>query len=93
MRIILGGKEGEIGLMPPLNVLTDEQIANVLSYARREWGNTASPIDPDDVQETRGLTSTRKTPWTNAELLPMAGGGRGGGGGRAGGGGAGRGAQ
>ena len=28
-RIILGGKEGSVGLMPPLSVLSDDQIANV----------------------------------------------------------------
>jgi mono/diheme cytochrome c family protein/glucose/arabinose dehydrogenase len=89
-RIILGGKEGTTGLMPPLNVLTDDQIANVLTYVRREWGNTASPVTAESVQEIRGLTSTRKRPWTNEELLPA--GGRGGAGaGRAGGAGGGRG--
>lgn len=89
-RIILGGKEGTIGLMPPLSMLNDEQIASVLTYVRREWGNTASAVSAESVQEVRGLTSTRKRPWTNDELLPQ--GGRGGGG-RAGGAGAGRGGE
>ena len=41
-RILLGGKEGAIGLMPPLGgALNDEQIAAVLTYIRREWGHTA----------------------------------------------------
>ena len=41
-RILLAGKEGAIGLMPPLGgTLTDEQIAAVLTYIRREWGHTA----------------------------------------------------
>ena len=32
--------------MPPLgSALTDEQIAAVLTYIRREWGQTASPVD------------------------------------------------
>jgi mono/diheme cytochrome c family protein/glucose/arabinose dehydrogenase len=82
-RILLAGKEGNIGLMPPLGAtLSDEQIAGVLTYIRREWGHTASPVSPADVTETRGLTSTRKTPWTDQELLA---GRRGGGAGRAGG--------
>jgi mono/diheme cytochrome c family protein len=82
-RIMLGGKEGTVGLMPPLSMLNDEQIASVLTYVRREWGNQASAVTPESVQEIRGLTSTRKRPWTNEELLPA---GRGGGAGRAGGG-------
>jgi mono/diheme cytochrome c family protein/glucose/arabinose dehydrogenase len=94
-RIILGGKEGPVGLMPPLNMLTDEQIASVLTYVRREWGNVAAPVTPESVLEIRGLTSSRKRPWTNEELAAFGGGrgGGGGGGGRAGGAAAGRGAD
>jgi mono/diheme cytochrome c family protein len=77
-RILLAGKEGTIGLMPPLGgSLSDEQIASVLTYIRREWGHTASPVAPDDVREIRGLTKTRTRPWTDPELQ----GGRGGRGG------------
>jgi mono/diheme cytochrome c family protein len=68
VRIVLHGKEGEM-LMPPLGgALTDEQIANVLTYVRRSWGNTASPISPTDVAEIRGATQGRNKPWTEAEL-------------------------
>jgi mono/diheme cytochrome c family protein/glucose/arabinose dehydrogenase len=77
-RILLAGKEGAIGLMPPLGgSLSDEQIASVLTYIRREWGHTASPVAPDDVREIRGLTKTRTRPWTDQDLQ----GGRGGRGG------------
>ena len=42
IRILLGGKEGPIGLMPPLGAtLTDDQIASALTYIRRAWGHTA----------------------------------------------------
>ena len=81
MRILLAGKEGPIGLMPPLGgALNDEQIASVLTYIRREWGNTGTAVAPDDVTEVRGLTKTRTKPWTDAELQA----GRGGRGGRGG---------
>jgi mono/diheme cytochrome c family protein/glucose/arabinose dehydrogenase len=77
-RILLAGKEGPIGLMPPLGgALSDEQIASVLTYVRREWGNTGAPVSVEDVREVRGLTKTRTRPWTDAELTP-AGRGRGG---------------
>ena len=75
IRILLGGKEGAIGLMPPLGgALSDEQIASVLTYIRREWGHTAPPVAPEDVQEVRGLTKTRTKPWTDAELQQGRGG-------------------
>ena len=39
IRILLQGKEGSVGLMPPLGAtLTDEQIAGALTYIRRQWG-------------------------------------------------------
>jgi mono/diheme cytochrome c family protein len=75
IRIILGGKEGPIGLMPPLaGALNDEQVASVLTYIRREWGHTAPPVGPEDVLEIRGLTKTRTKPWTDAELQQGRGG-------------------
>ncbi len=77
-RILLAGKEGTMGLMPPLGgALNDDQIASVLTYVRREWGNTGAPVSVEDVREVRGLTKTRTRPWTDAELTP-AGRGRGG---------------
>jgi len=94
IRVLLSGKEGPIGLMPPVGpALSDEQIASVLTYVRRAWGNTAPAVDPLNVMEIRGLTRTRNRPWTDAELQPAARGGGAGRGGRgAGGGGAGAGA-
>jgi mono/diheme cytochrome c family protein len=79
-RVLLAGKEGPVGLMPPLGgTLNDDQIASVLTYIRRAWGNTGSPVVPDDVTEVRGLTKTRTRPWTDAELAPQGRGrGRGG---------------
>jgi mono/diheme cytochrome c family protein len=81
IRILLHGKEGQIGLMPPLGAaLSDEQIASALTYIRRAWGHTASPVDPLNVMETRSLTKARAKPWTNEELQQAGGrGGRGGG--------------
>ena len=50
VRILLNGKEGSTGLMPSLGAaMTDAQVANVLTYVRREWGHGASPIDAATV--------------------------------------------
>ena len=50
-RILLHGKEGPIGLMPPVGqVFTDEQIAAVLTYIRREWGQRGAPVDEATVK-------------------------------------------
>jgi mono/diheme cytochrome c family protein len=71
-RILINGKEGEIGLMPPLGtMLSDDDVANVLTYIRREWGQTGSPVDPAAVRGVRALTAGRAGPWTNDELLAL----------------------
>jgi mono/diheme cytochrome c family protein len=72
-RILLNGKEGPIGLMPPVgSVLTDDQIAGVLTYIRREWGQTGSPVDSATVKTVRELTAGRTRPWKHDELLALA---------------------
>jgi mono/diheme cytochrome c family protein/glucose/arabinose dehydrogenase len=73
IRVLINGKEGPVGLMPPLGaVLSDEQIAAVLTYVRREWGQTGTPVDPATVKQIRPLTAERTKPWTNDELSRLA---------------------
>jgi len=73
MRVILHGKDGKIGLMPPLGgSLNDEQIAAVISYIRRSWGHAASTVSAADIKETRGINKLRKTPWSDEELKRYA---------------------
>ena len=56
-------------VMAPLGeVLKDEQIANVISYVRADWGNAASEVQPELVAKVRAATAARKTYWTAAEL-------------------------
>ena len=78
IRILVGGKEGPIGLMPPLGpALSDEQIAAALTYVRRAWGHTGAAVDPLSVMEVRGLSKGRTRPWTDQELQAAGRGGRG----------------
>ena len=73
-RILLNGKEGAFGLMPPIgSTLRDEQIANVLTYVRREWGQAATPVDADTVKAVRALSIGRSRPWTDDELMKLPG--------------------
>ena len=72
-RILLNGKEGRIGLMPSIgSALSDEQIAGVLTYVRRDWGQTGSPVDAALVKAARLATAGRTQPWTNEELAALA---------------------
>src|SRR4029453_8398221 len=68
-RILINGKEGPVGLMPPLGAgMTDDQVASVLTYVRRSWGQSAAPVTPANVGAVRAQVAGRTRPWTNEEL-------------------------
>lgn len=58
--------------MPPLGgVLSDADVASVLTYVRREWGQGGSAVDPGQVTKLRAATGSRPRPWTNSELMTL----------------------
>jgi mono/diheme cytochrome c family protein len=74
VRIMLHGKRGPSNVMPALgSLITDEQIAAVLTYIRREWGQTAPAIEAATVKAIRTATTGRARPWTAEELEQIAG--------------------
>jgi mono/diheme cytochrome c family protein len=78
-RILMNGKEGPVGLMPPVGfTLSDEQIAGVLTYIRREWGQDGTPVDVATVKQVRTMTADRTRPWKHDELMALVAAGRGG---------------
>jgi mono/diheme cytochrome c family protein/glucose/arabinose dehydrogenase len=73
-RILMNGKEGPTGLMPPVgSTLSDDQIAAVLTYIRREWGQDGSPVDVATVKQVRTMTADRTRPWKHDELMALIG--------------------
>lgn len=77
IRIVLHGLQGSLtvsgqtynGAMPAWQtILSDEQIAGVVSYIRSEWGNTAGPVTVDEVARLRQENKDRTQPWTAQEL-------------------------
>ncbi len=70
-RIVIHGKEGK-AMMPPLGTLSDAEIAGVLTFVRRSFGHTASPVGVDLVKEVRGASLGRERPWTEAELRAVS---------------------
>ncbi|MEY2880273.1 MAG: hypothetical protein RLZZ15_2653 [Verrucomicrobiota bacterium] len=79
VRIALHGVRGPLKVdgrtynldMPPFGVLTDEQLAALSTYLRREWGNTGTPVSADQVRAIRAETAKRAEPWTQDELLKV----------------------
>jgi mono/diheme cytochrome c family protein len=61
---VLKGSSGKVEIdgdtfsntMPPLKTLTDEQIADVLTYVRNSFGNKASSVRVAEVKAVRAKT-------------------------------------
>jgi mono/diheme cytochrome c family protein len=51
--------------------LSDEDLANVLSYIRTSWGNTGTPVTPEQVHAVRAEIGNRSQPWTEDELMKI----------------------
>lgn len=56
--------------MPSLGGLADEQIAEVLTFVRNEFGAKAPAVSADEVKKVRAITANRVEPWTVEELKP-----------------------
>ena len=50
-------------------VMTDDQIASLLTYARSRWGDIDKPVKKENVRRVRRDTVDRTTYWTVDELL------------------------
>lgn len=70
IRILLHGKEnpGRGLVMPPWRHLEDSQIAAILTYVKREFGNRDAPVANASVAAVRSATAERTRAWTDAEL-------------------------
>jgi mono/diheme cytochrome c family protein len=61
IKIVLEGQQGPIivngktydNVMPPLNNLTNDEVANVLNYVRTSWGNKYPTITAAQVKALR----------------------------------------
>jgi glucose/arabinose dehydrogenase/mono/diheme cytochrome c family protein len=76
IRIIAQGLTGPIEVggvkwqleMPGLPIFSDEEVAGILTYIRREWEHTASPVSPSYVGHVRAAIRDHTRPWTAEEL-------------------------
>lgn len=40
-------------VMPPMSYLSDQDLADILTYVILSWGNTGEPVTPDEVAAVR----------------------------------------
>jgi mono/diheme cytochrome c family protein/glucose/arabinose dehydrogenase len=75
-RIVMHGLAGPVKVsgrtynlaMPPLPQLTDEDIASVLTYIRREWEHNGSAVETKAITTIREQEKGRMMMWTEEEL-------------------------
>ena len=76
IKILLKGLMGPIevngqkfnNVMPPHVDLSDQDIADVLTYARQRWSNDAAPVTAAESTKIRKEVKGRTTLWTVKEL-------------------------
>lgn len=65
--ITVKGNQYNNAMTPFGGILRDDQIANVLTYIRSEWGNEAPPVTPEQVAAVRAELGARG-PFTVEQL-------------------------
>jgi mono/diheme cytochrome c family protein len=76
VRIVINGLQGPItvagkefnNVMAPMGHLNDQQIADVLSYIRTDWGNEGPEVSVETVSAVRAEIGGRTGMWTVEEL-------------------------
>ena len=69
--ILLGVFLMLVVFMAAIGALVGQQIADLLTYVRREWNHGAAPVTPGAVQAVRSRESSRRDAWTEPELLAI----------------------
>ncbi len=64
IEVVLNGLTGPVtvngntynSVMPPMSQLTDDEVANILTYVLNSWGNTGPAISKQEVAKVRATT-------------------------------------
>jgi mono/diheme cytochrome c family protein len=76
IRIVQHGLQGPIKIgdetwdqeMPAVSGLTDEELAAIITYVRRSFGNEGDPVPTEVVTSERQNIKDRMVPWSADEL-------------------------
>jgi len=66
---VKGQKFGSAVMQPWDKTLTDQKIADVLTYERSEWGNNASPVTAEQIAALRKELANHPDSFTEPDLM------------------------
>jgi len=78
--ILLHGHQGPMNVMgsvynnamPQWKQLADDQIADILTYIRNDWGNNGDAVSPSYVAQLRKEHNDQSEAWAQSQLMAMA---------------------
>ena len=68
---IKGVQYGSAVMQPWEKTLTDQKIADVLTYVRQEWGNTGGPVTVEGISALRKELAGRAESWQEHDILAV----------------------
>jgi mono/diheme cytochrome c family protein len=68
---VKGQKFGSAVMQPWDKTLTDQKIADVLTYERSEWGNNASAVSAEQIAALRKLLANHPESFTEPDVLAV----------------------
>jgi mono/diheme cytochrome c family protein len=75
--ILLDGLQGPVtvkgsaygaNVMPAWANLSNDKLADIMTYIRKQWGNNADEVKSEDVAAVRSKAGARSSPWTSPDL-------------------------
>ena len=66
-----GVQYGSAVMQPWEKTLTDQKIADVLTYVRQEWGNTGGPVTVEGIAALRKELAGRAESWQEHDILAV----------------------
>ena len=68
---VKGQKFGSAVMQPWDKTLTDQKIADVLTYERSDWGNSASPVTAEQIAALRKELASHPESFTEPDLMAI----------------------
>jgi mono/diheme cytochrome c family protein len=69
--VTVKGQKFGSAVMQPWETLGDQKVADVLTYERSEWGNTASPVTKEQIAALRKELASHPASFTEPDIMAV----------------------